>query len=288
MSSSHIVGRVAGRRSESSMRSARPPSAAGRATTTITSPTHPPRPVAVRHPVRKMHTSIEGRSPQLRQSERPAVSRTYTGPRRERRFSRRVRSVVVGQDGGAFPSTMSSPAAALTPPRAIRGARPPPTLRTSEARRRPETGDGPRVPRPSSLVRHLPLVYRASILLDVVVGASTRPRDPPPRRRRLRHRRRPTGRVASASHAHRDRRQTTPSSSSKSSPPLVSGRHDDKYVFSPPSLRQVIPPMCTTADGAIFHTRPPPPLSSSSLHVGVGDTDARCCVVTARIALGGN
>lgn len=132
-------------------------------------PMHPPRPVAVRHPLRKMHTSIEGQSPQLRQSERPAVSRTYTGPRRERRFSRRVRSVVVGQDGGAFPSTMSSPAAALTPPRAIRGARPPPTLRTSEARRRPETGDCPRpsslVPRPAPTPR-LPRLH------------------PPPRRRR--------------------------------------------------------------------------------------------------------
>jgi hypothetical protein len=116
------------------------------------------------------------------------------------------------------------------------------------------------------------------------------PHPPPPPRRRRRRRRRPTGRVSPriGFHAHRDRRQTTPSSSSKSSPPLVSGRHDDKYVFSPPSLRQVIPPMCTTADGAIFHARPPPPSSSSSLHVGVGDTDARCCVVTARIALGGN
>jgi hypothetical protein len=120
-------------------------------------PMHPPRPVAVRHPLRKMHTSIEGQSPQLRESERPAVSRTYTGPRREQRFSRR-----------AFPSTMSSPAAALTP-LAIRGARPPPTLRTSEARRRPETGDCPRpsslVPRPAPTPR-LPRLH------------------PPPRRRR--------------------------------------------------------------------------------------------------------
>ena len=89
MSSSHIVGRVAGRRSESSMRSARPPSAAGAGDDDDDyqpdAPTAPPWPYAV--PCgRCTRRRLRGRSPQLRQSERPAVSRTHTVPRRERRF----------------------------------------------------------------------------------------------------------------------------------------------------------------------------------------------------------